>query len=86
MSTLEQTISMIETLSEPDLIKIQELIRKIFQQRENENVDVAVGRLLKPMSREDFRDDVEIAEKEIFDGRYKNAEEVMAGMEQRYGF
>ncbi|MCM1537432.1 MAG: hypothetical protein NC254_03430 [bacterium] len=86
MSTLEKTISMIETLPEADLIKIQDLIQKLFQQRKKESVEDAVGRMLKPMEKEDFLRDVETAEKEIADGMYRKAEEVFDGMEQRYGF
>lgn len=84
MSTLEKTISMIETLPETDLIKIQDFIQKLFQQRED--VDDAAGRVLSPMSREDFLKDIETAEKAIADGQYRNAEEVFDGLEQRYGF
>lgn len=86
MSTLEKTISMMKTLPEDDLIKIQDLIRKLFQQREHEAVDDAVGQILEPMSRKDFLTDIVAAEKEIADGGYRDAKEVFDGLEQRYGF
>lgn len=84
MSTLEKTISMIETLPEADLIKIQDLIQKFFQQREKESADDAVGRMLKPMSKKNFLRDVETAEKEIAGGMYRKADEVFDGLEQRF--
>ncbi|MCM1251261.1 MAG: hypothetical protein NC321_00405 [Clostridium sp.] len=86
MSTLEKTISMMETLPEADLVKIQDLIRELFQQRECELADEKIGRILKPMSEEDFLHDVEIAEKEIANGKYKREEEVFNGLEKRYKF
>lgn len=86
MGTLEKTISMIETLPEADLLKIQDLIQKFIQQQESEAVDDTVGRMLKPMSKKDFLCDVETAEKEIAGGVYRKAEEVFDGLEQRYGF
>ena len=86
MSTLEKTISMIETLPEADLLKIQDLIQKFFQQRENESTDDAVGRILKPMSKTDFLRDIETAENEITGNMYRKAEEVFDGLEQKYGF
>lgn len=83
MNTLQKTISMIEKLPEADLIQIQDLIRKLFQQHEYDN---AVGRAFKPMSKKDFLEDIETAEKEIAEGKYRKAEEVLDGLEQKYGF
>lgn len=40
---------------------------------------------LKPMSREDFMKDIEIAEQEVASGKYRSAEEVFDGLERRYG-
>ncbi len=86
MSTLEKTISMMETLPEADLMKIQDMIRKLFRQREHEAADNAVGKMLQPMSRNDFLNDVEVAEKEIAGRMCRSADEVFDGLEQRYGF
>ncbi|MCM1091035.1 MAG: hypothetical protein NC092_00740 [Butyrivibrio sp.] len=86
MSTLEKTISMIETLPETDLLKIQDLIQEFFRQREIESTDDAVGRMLKPMSKKAFMQDIETAEKEIAEGNYKKAQEVFDELEQRYNF
>ncbi len=86
MSTLEKTISMLETLPDADLIKIQDLIQKLFQQRGAESTDEPVGRVLKPMLKKDFLHDVKTAETEIANGMYRKAEEVFDGLEQRYDF
>lgn len=71
MTTLESTISILEGLSETDLLKIQALAKKLFQRNEDKTEDEAVGRFLKPMSREDFMRDIENAEKEFARGEYQ---------------
>lgn len=86
MSTLEKTISMMKTLPEADLIKVQDLIRMIFQQQNRSVEDEMVGKTLKPMSRSDFLRDAKIAEQDIANGSCKSANEVLDGLEQRYGF
>lgn len=86
MTTLENTISMMEKLPEADLVKVQDLIRKLFRQREDVSTDSAVGQALKRMSKEDFMEDIAVAENDIAAGRYKSANEVFDGLEQRYGF
>lgn len=85
MNTLENTVSMMKALPETDLVKIQDFTKKLFQKREFETVDKAVGKFLKPMSREDFMRDIEVAEQEIADGKYNSAEEVFNELEHRYG-
>lgn len=86
MSTLEKTISMMEALPESDLLKVQDLIQHLFQQRKDGSADDKVGRVLKAMSRDDFLRDVEVAENEIAGGMYRKADEVFDGLEQRYSF
>lgn len=85
MTTLENTISMMEKLPETGLIKIQDLIKKFFGQHESESTDAAVGQILKRMSKDDFMEDAMAAENDIAAGRYKSADEVFEGLEQRYG-
>lgn len=85
MTTLENTISMMKTLPETDLAKIQTLTEKLFQRHESEAVDKAVGKFLTPMSRADFMDDIETAEKEIAAGKYRPAKEVWNRLEHKYG-
>lgn len=86
MTTLENTISMMEKLPEADLVKIQDLIKSLFRQHEYESTDNAVVMALKRMSKKDFMDDVANAEIDIAKGRYKRANEVFDELEQRYGF
>ena len=86
MSTMERTISMMEKLPEADLLKIHDLIRELFLQHVYEAADNAVGKAFKLMSKEDFMEDIEAAEKDIEGGRCKRVEEVFDGLERRYGF
>lgn len=81
MSTLDNTISMMKKLPETDLLKIQDFTRKLSRRRELEMEDEMIGTFLKPMSRKDFLRDIENAEQEIAAGKYRNAEEVIRGLE-----
>lgn len=67
MSTLERTISMMEVLPEADLLKIQNFTENLFRLREHET-DNEVGRFLKPMTKDDFLRDIEIAEQQFASG------------------
>ena len=73
MNTFEHTVSMMKTLPETDLIKIQTFTECLFRLREHELAD-KVCRFLKPMSRDDFIKNIETAEQEIIDGKYSRAE------------
>ena len=86
MSTLQNTISMIEVLPEADLLKIQDFAKKLSKRRESESMDEAVAKFLGPKSPEDFMKDIETAEKQYAAGKYSSAEEVFNELEQRYGF
>ena len=57
MTTLENTISMMKSLPETDLLEIQKLTVKLFQRRSgmtDAEANGAVGRFLKPMTEDDF--------------------------------
>lgn len=84
MNTIENTVSMMKTLPETDLLEIQSFTRKLFQRRESKKADEAVRKFLKPMSREDIMKNIEIAEQEIADGKYRSADEVFNELEHRY--
>ena len=71
MTTLQNTISILEGLPETDLIKIQAFAKKLFQRHEDKVADEAVGRFLKPMSREDFMRDIKDAEDAFAWGEYQ---------------
>lgn len=77
MTTLENTISILEGLPETDLIQIQALAKKLFQRHEDRVADEAVGQFLKPMSREDFMRDIENAEDEFARGEYQEIGEAL---------
>lgn len=77
MSTLENTVSMMKALPETDLIIIQDFTKKLFQRRECEAADGAVGKFLKPMSREDFMRDIEAAERQFAAGEYQEMGEAI---------
>ncbi len=76
MGTLENTVSMMKALPETDLLEIQNLTLKLFRQRKSKTADEAVKKFLKPMSQEDFIKDIDMAEQEIAEGKYRSANEV----------
>ncbi len=86
MNTLQNTISIMKTLPEADLVKIHDFTKKLSKRHELEAVDEAVGRFLPPKSREDIYRDLEISRKQIEMVQCSSAEEVFNGLEQRYGF
>lgn len=86
MSTLQNTISMMQTLPEADLIKIQDFIRKLSKRHESESADKAVAKFLDPKSEEDIYKDLERSRKQAEAGECSSAEEVFNELEQRYGF
>ncbi len=85
MSTLQNTISMIETLPETDLIKIQNFTKRLSQRHELEAADEAVGRFLPPKSREDIYRDLEISRQQAAEGNYQEAGEFLAELRAEYG-
>ncbi len=78
MGTLENTFS-------SDLLEIQNFTQKLFQRQKSEMEDKAVGKFLKPMSQEYFMKDIDTAEEESADGKYRSADNVFNGLEHRYG-
>ena len=76
MSTLERTLSMMEVLPEADLLKIQNFTENLFRLREHET-DNEVGRFLKPMTKDDFLRDIEIAEQQFASGEYQEMGEAI---------
>lgn len=86
MSTLENTVSMMKTLPETDLLKIQSLTKKLCKRRESEAADEAVGKFLKPMSAEDIYRSLEVSRKQAAAGECSSAEEVFNELERRYKF
>lgn len=85
MSTLENTISMLEVLPEADLIEIQKITKKFFKRHECEMADHVVGEFLKPMSEKDFLKDIEVAEKQFAAGEYQEMKEAIDEICREYG-
>lgn len=77
MTTLENTISILKELNETDLIKVQTLAKKLFHRHAEQTADEAVGRFLKPMSREDFMNDIKKSEEEFAKGDYQEMGEAL---------
>lgn len=78
MSTLENTISMLEVLPETDLIKIQDYIRSLFEQRGAECPFPMLGE-------EDIIKIAETSERQIANGECKNAKGFLSELRQEYG-
>lgn len=85
MSTLQNTISMMQALPEADLIKIQNFTKKLSKRRELESVDEAVGRFLPPKSREDIYKDLENSRQQVAEGKYQEAGKFLAELRAEYG-
>lgn len=85
MSTLQNTISMMQALPEADLIKIQNFTKKLSKHRELEAADEAVGRFLPPKSREDIYKDLENSRQQVAEGKYQEAGKFLAELRAEYG-
>jgi len=76
MSTLENTVAMMEVLPETDLIKIQNFTKELIKLYENE-VDDKAGRFLAPMTENDFLHDIGISEEQYNKGEYQEMGEAL---------
>lgn len=78
MNTIENTVAMMETLPETDLLKIQTYTLKLFRQK---HTDCPFP--LK--NREDIYRDLEISRKQAAAGEYQEAGEFLAQLREEYG-
>ena len=85
MSTLQNIISMMQTLPEADLIKIQNCTKKLSKHRELETTDEATGRFLPPKSREDIYRDLEVSRQQATEGNCQEMGEALAEIRAKYG-
>lgn len=85
MSTLQNTTSMMQTLPEADLIKIQDFTKKLSKRHELEAADEAVAKFLPPKSPEDIYRDLEISRQQAAEGKYQEAGEFFAELRAEYG-
>ena len=85
MNTLQNTISIMKTLPEADLVKIHDFTKKLSKRHELEAVDEAVGRFLPPKSREDIYRDLEISRQQAAEGKCQEMGEALAEIRAKYG-
>lgn len=78
MTTLENTISILEVLPEADLIKIQDFAQKLFHQHKT-------ACPFSPLSGEDILKSARKSEQQIANGEYKDAGEFLTELRQEYG-
>ncbi len=77
MNTLQNTISMLKTLPEADLIKIQDFTQNLSRRHELEAADGAVAKYLGPKSAEDIYRDLERSRKQAEAGEYQEMGEAL---------
>lgn len=72
---------MVNRLSEPELLKVQNYIKRTFSKRKNR-----VAPTMKTYTKEEFLQLVDDAEKDIETGKVYSWEEVREQTRQKYGF
>ncbi len=77
MSTLQNTISMIEVLPEADLLKIQDFAKKLFQR----NTKCP----FPPKSEEEIYRDLEISRQQAAEGKCQEMGEALEEIRAKYG-
>lgn len=85
MSILQNTISMLEVLSESDLIKVQNSTKKLSKRHESKSINDSIDKFLKPKSRENIYRDLEISRKQSNDGEYQEADVFLDEIRKEYG-
>lgn len=85
MSTLQNTISMLEVLPESDLIKVQNFTKKLSKRHEVKSIDEAIGNFLQPKSREDIYRDLEISRQQAAEGNCMEMGQALAEIREKYG-
>ena len=78
MTTLENTISMLEVLPEADLVKIQDFTRKLFRKR-------GAAYPFQPKSREEIYRDLEISRQQAAEGKCQEMGQALAEISEKYG-
>lgn len=78
MSTLENTISMLESLPETDLIRLQDLVKSLFQQQQR-NCPFPLK------NKGDLYRDLEISRKQAAEGKCMEMGQVISEIRNKYG-
>lgn len=79
MSTIEATVSVMESMSEDARIQVFHYAQRLFAAKKTQNPFTAV-------TAEQVVLDIEQSEKDISEGNYRPMESVLDDMERRYGF
>ncbi|MCC8044788.1 MAG: hypothetical protein LIP12_04720 [Clostridiales bacterium] len=79
MSTIEATVSMMESMSEDARTQVLQYVQRLFSSQKAENP-------FKAVTTEQVLLDIEQSEKDISEGNYRSMESVIDDMERRYGF
>lgn len=78
MSTLEFTVSMIETLPEADLMIVKSFVAGLINYNRNKNE-------IRPLSESEFFERLAIARKHHAEGKVMDAREVAENVRAKYG-
>ena len=82
MSTYENTVNLVQNLSENDLKKVHEYIRKLLLKKEEKEESYNP---FTPLSREEIIQQLAIARKHAEEGHIKDAHQASADIRARYG-
>lgn len=77
MSTLESTISMLETLPEDDLVAVNHLVKHLMFRSGNVPFHA--------MNKEQMLEELETARRHVSEGKVKEGHQVAAEMRDKYG-
>lgn len=77
MSTLESTVSMLEILPESDVQIVYNITKDLLEQRKSS--------VFKPVTKEQVMQDLETSTKQIEEGKYRSADEVIGRLREKYG-
>ena len=78
MNTLENTVLMMEALSEADLIEIQNFTKKLYILRNAESP-------FRPLTEDDIMNDLSVSREQIAQGKCREMGQAIEGIRYKYG-
>lgn len=78
MNTFENTVSMMETLPEADLVEIQNFTKKLYMLRITESP-------FRPLTGDDILNDLQTSREQIAQGKCKEMGQAIEGIRNKYG-
>lgn len=78
MSTLEATVSMLETLPESELLAIHDMTRRFFIKHTAQNP-------LEPMTEQQMLEKLEVSRKHAEEGKMMDADVAISRIREKYG-